>query len=73
MLLNFEQLGEYRHMLYCALQTEVTNNEAVNFSDPVSHDTLNFTRILCESRKPALSRSFVTSVLVNVPKQPCRE
>jgi hypothetical protein len=35
MLLNFEWLGEYRRMLYCPLPTEATNNEAVNFSDPV--------------------------------------
>jgi hypothetical protein len=26
----------------CFLQTEATNNEAVNVSDPVCHDTLNF-------------------------------
>jgi hypothetical protein len=73
MLLNFELLGEHRRKLYCPLQTEATNNEAVNFSDPVCHDKLNFTRILCESRKPAVSRLFFTSVLVNVPKQPRRE
>jgi hypothetical protein len=73
MLLNFELLAEYRHMLYCHLQAEAKNNEAVNFSDLVCHDTINFARILYEFRKPALSRLFFTSVQDNVPKQPRRE